>query len=50
MGNVSKLPVNIFEWVKKLYKFDDHFIKSYDENSNKGYFFEVDVKYSKKIA
>ena len=46
----QKLPVNIFEWVKKLYKFDDHFIKSCDENSNKGCFLEVDVKYSKKIA
>ena len=33
---------------KKLYKFDKHFIKSYDENGNKGCFLEVDVKYSKK--
>ena len=28
----QKLPVNGFEWVKKLPKFDDRFIKIYDEN------------------
>ena len=28
----QKLPVNGFEWVKKLPKFDDRFIKNYDEN------------------
>ena len=41
----QKRPANIFKWVKKLYKFDEHFIKRYDENSNKGCFLEVDVKY-----
>ena len=44
-----KLPVSNFQWVKKLSKFDEHFIKDYDENSNKGYFFEVDVKYPKNL-
>ena len=29
-----KLPVNDFKWVKKLSKFDESFIKSYDENSD----------------
>ena len=43
----QRLPVNGFKWVKKLSKFDEHFIKNYDENSNKGYFLEVDVKYPK---
>ena len=28
---------------------NEDFIKSYNENSNRGYIFEVDVKYSKKI-
>ena len=41
----QKRPANIFKWVKKLYKFDEHFIKRYNENSNKGCFLEVDVKY-----
>ena len=39
----QKLPVNDFEWVKKLSKFEERFIKNYDENSGKGYFLEVDV-------
>ena len=43
------LPVNGFKWVKKLSKCDEHFIKNYDENSNKGYFLEVDVEYPKKL-
>ena len=30
---------------KKLSKFDEDFIKNYDENSNKGYSLEVDVEY-----
>ena len=43
----QKLPINVFKGVKKLSKFDEDFIKNYDENSNKGYFVEVDVKYPK---
>ena len=35
--------------LKKLSKFDQHFIKDCDENSNKGYFPEVDVEYPKKL-
>ena len=44
-----KLPVNGFEWVKKLSKSDEHFIKNYDVNSDKGYFLEVDVEYPKDL-
>ena len=33
----KKLPVNGFKWIKKLSKFDEDFIKNYDENNNKGY-------------
>ena len=40
---LQKVSVNSFEWIKKLFKFDEHFIKNYDENCNKGYFLEVDV-------
>ena len=43
----QKLPVNGFEWVKKLSKFDERLITGNDENSNKGYFLEVDVEYPK---
>ena len=45
----QKLPVNGFEWVKKLSKFDERFIKNYDENSDVGYCFEVDVNYPKNL-
>ena len=44
----QKLPVNSFKWVKILPKFDEHFIKNYDENNNKGYFLYIDVEYPKK--
>ena len=40
----QKLPVNGFIWVKKLSKFNEDFIKKYDENSTKGYFLEVAVE------
>ena len=45
----QKLPVNGFEWIKLLSKFDERFIKSYDENSDKRYFLEVDVEYLKNL-
>ena len=44
----QQLPVNSFKWVKELSKFNESFIKGYDENSDKGYFLEVDVEYLKK--
>ena len=46
----QKLPVDGFEWIEEndLSKFNEKFIKSYNENSDKGYFLEVDVKYQKK--
>ena len=44
-----KLPVNGFEWVKNLSKFNEDIIKSYDENSDKKYFLEVDVEYPKTL-
>ena len=34
---------------KKVTRFDECFIKNYDENSDKGYFLEVDVEYFKNL-
>ena len=38
----QKLPVNSFKWVEKLSRFHEIFIKKYIENSDIGYFLEVD--------
>ena len=47
----QKLPVNDFKWVKQeeLSKFNEDFIKNYDENGNTGYFLEVDIDYPKEL-
>ena len=47
----QKLPINGFKWVEKsrLSRFNEIIIKIYDENSDKGYFFEVHVDYPKKL-
>ena len=45
----QRLPVNGFKWVKKLLKFNESFPKGYNENSDCGYFLEVDVEYPNKL-
>ena len=47
----KKLPVGNFKWIEKdnASKFDEKFIKNYDENSDKGYILEVDVEYPENI-
>ena len=45
----QKLPVNGFKWVNKLLKFIESFIKDCNENSDRGYFLEVDVEYPNKL-
>ena len=44
----QKLPVNGFKWENDLSRFNERFIKNYNENSDIGYFLEVDVEYRKK--
>ena len=45
----QKLPVSGFKWEKNMSKFTKEFIKNYNEDSDKGYILEVDVKYPKKL-
>ena len=47
----QKRPINGFKWVEKLKlaRFNERFIKNYNENSDRGYFLEVDVNYPKKV-
>ena len=43
----QKLPVNSFKWENDLSRFNEDFIKNYNENGDIGYFLEVDVEYPK---
>ena len=45
----QKLLVNNFEWVKDTSQFNEDFIKNYNEESNDGYFLEVEVQYLEKL-
>ena len=41
----QKLPVNGFKWENDLSRFNEDFIKNYNENSDIGYFLQVDIEY-----
>ena len=44
-----KLPVNKFEWMEDTFQFNEDFINNYNEESDEGYFLEVDVQYPEKL-
>ena len=46
---LQKLPVNDFEWMEETSEFNEDIIKIYNEESDEGYFPEVDVRYPQKI-
>ena len=47
----KKLTVNGFRWLNsdEINEINEKFIKNYNENDNKGYILEVDVKYPKRL-
>ena len=45
----KKLPVGDFKWVDDLSMFTEDFIKNYDEETDTGYKFVVDVEYPKNL-
>ena len=47
----QKLPVNGFMWYNSyLSDFTEDFIKNYNEDSDEGYFLEVDIEYPKQLS
>ena len=45
MGNVTKVPVNGFDWCKEPFQFREGFIESYIEEIDEECFLEVDVQF-----
>ena len=45
----QKFSLNNFEWIKDTSQFNEDFIKNYNEESDEGYFLEVDVQYLENL-
>ena len=45
----QKLPVKTFEWIKDTYQFNEDFIKNYNKERDKEYFFEVNAQYTEQL-
>ena len=43
------LPVNSFKWVEDIFEFNKDFMKTYNVESDKEYFFEVDIQYLENL-
>ena len=46
----QKQPDNNCEWIEDTSQFNEDFIKSYNEESDEGYFLKVDVQYPENIT
>ena len=46
---LQKLPLDNFEWIKDTSEFIEDFIENYNEESDEGYFLEVDAQYLEKL-
>ena len=45
----QKIPVNSFEWIEDASQFKEDFINGYNEESDEGYFLEVEFQCPKKL-
>ena len=45
----QKLPVTDSQWVEDIFEFTEDFIKSYNDESDEGYFLEADVPYLENL-
>ena len=43
------LPVNSFKWVDDIFEFNKDFMKTYNVESDKEYFFEFDIQYLENL-
>ena len=46
---IKRLPVNKFEQLEQTSQSNEDFVKNYNEESDEGYFLEVDVQYPEKL-
>ena len=46
---LQKFPVNNFEWIEDTSQFNVDFLEWFNEESDEGYFFEVDVQHFEKL-
>ena len=46
---ISELPENNFEWIEDTSQFNEDLIKSYNKESDEGYFLEFYVQYPEKL-
>ena len=46
---LQKLLVNNFEWIEDTSQFNEDFVKTFNEQSDKEYFLEADVQYLEKL-
>ena len=49
VGQYYKASSNNFERIEETSQFNEDFIKNYNEESNEGFFLEVDIQCSKKL-
>ena len=45
----ERLLINNFKWVEETFQFNEDFIKSYNDDSDEGYFLVTDVQYLENL-
>ena len=45
----QELSLSGFKWIEEIFQFNKDFIKSYKEDSDKGFFLKADAQYREKL-
>ena len=48
-GNVTKVAINNIQGVNYIFEFNEDFIKRYNDESDEGYFLEIDIQYPDQL-